>query len=117
LNQGSLPYHPHVRDISRPLPQSEPDESGQYVDMGIRAMVKNGKAVILFDWDKLNSSGYIKVNGEDSYSNIRVVSEINGICRQVFVGSIGQDINPWLCLLMDDVYPEKRNVYIRKNEM
>lgn len=102
LNQGSLPYHPHVRDISRPLPQSEPDESGQYVDMGIRAMVKNGKAVILFDWDKLNSSGYIKVNGEDSYSNIRVVSEINGICRQVFVGSIDQDINPWLCLLMDD---------------
>lgn len=102
LNQGSLPYHSRVKDISCPLPQTEPDESGMYVDMGIQVMLKNGKPVLLFDWDKLNSSGYIKVDENNSYSNMRMVSEINGICRKVFIGSIGQDINPWLCLLMND---------------
>ena len=100
LEQGSLPHHARVRGMSHPLPHSGPDESGQYADMGIRAMVKNGKAVLLFDWDKLNSSGCIPV--KKSGNNIWVVPEINGICRQVFIGSIGQNINPWLCLLMDD---------------
>ena len=103
LNQGAMLHHARVKDISRPLPQSDPDESGLYADMGIYALVKNGKVFLLFNWDRLNSSGYIQVDGEESSrSFINAVEEINGICRKVFIGSIGQDINPWLCMLMDD---------------
>jgi len=101
LEQGRLAYHARVRDISRPLPQSGPDESVLYADMGISAMVKKGKVVLSLDLDKLRLDANIKNYEKDRYVS-REVSGTNGICRQVFIGSRGAKMEPWLCLLMDD---------------
>ncbi len=102
-NQGGLASGPYVCDLTRPLPQTEPEGEGSAHPLGLKAFVKNGRPVILFDEKKITASGYIAPD-EFRAGDVRSVEDLNGICQKVFIGDIGQDLNPWLCMLMEGGY-------------
>lgn len=97
-----------VRDISLPLP--EPMEG--YVscnygedyegrDLGIRLRLEAGRPVLTCSAAPMTYLGYpeesiVLADGDNQFSGI------NGRCKGVFLGTIGQDYNPVACVVMEN---------------
>ena len=99
---------PGVRDISLPLPEpvggmTECDygEDFEGNDFGIRVRLEAGEPVLTCHAAPLANIGY----DEDNFrleDGDNTLMGLNGLCKGVFLGTIGQDYNPVLCVLMDD---------------
>jgi hypothetical protein len=76
---------------------SEYNYKGVYA--GIYAGLNYGKVSISFDREEAAYIfGGMDFMLEDSYN----VEGINGLCKGVFIGDVGQDYNPVLCCIMED---------------
>ena len=96
-----------VRDVSLPLP--EPMEDFKYFDygkdyagrdFGIRLRLEAGRPVLTCSKTGLAGIGYeedsiVIADGDNLFSGI------NGLCKGVFLGTIGQDYNPVACVVME----------------
>ncbi len=92
-------------DISLPLPETDPFlKNASYTDgFGISASVRSGLPFLHVDLHSLLGMGVVwdesDLNISDGDNPVR---GLNGICKGVFIGDIGQDYNPVLCALMTD---------------
>lgn len=79
----------------------------EYVDAenGISAKIENGKVSLIFETEKLPQWAEIRSN--ETYS----VEGIEGQCVGLFVGDIGQDTYPVVCLLKDNGRVQVVDVY------
>lgn len=103
-----LPREGGVRDISLPLPEPMEgytsfdygtDYNGK--DLGIRLRLEAGRPVLTCSPAALSSIGW----DEDSFviaAGDNLFSGINGVCKGVFLGTIGQDYNPVACVVMEN---------------
>lgn len=97
-----------VHDISLPLPK--PMEGYTFFDygvdfddrsLGIQVSLKAGQPILTSASGPLTFIGF----EEDSIvlaDGDKVFEGINGLCKGVFLGTIGQDYNPVACVVMDD---------------
>ena len=97
-----------VHDISRPLPEpmkgySEfnygEDFDGR--DFGIRVRLEAGQPILTSSAEPLTHIGYpeesiVLADGDKTFGGI------NGLCKGVFLGDIGQDYNPIVCVVMEN---------------
>lgn len=96
-----------VKDVSLPLPEPlegftqfdyGTDFDGR--DLGIRLRLEAGRPVLTCSPAALSSIGW----DEDEFviaSGDNLFSGINGLCKGVFLGTIGQDYNPVACVLTE----------------
>ena len=108
--QGALvvPGDGSVHDISLPMP--EPMEGYTFFDygtdfdnndLGIRVRLQGGQPVLTCSAAPLTNIGYnedsiVLADGDNPFSGI------NGRCKGVFLGTIGQDYNPVACVVMEN---------------
>ena len=106
-----------VRDISLPIPA--PMEGYTYFDygtdfedrdLGIRLRLEAGRPVLTLSQGPLAALGYdgdsFRINdGDNEFSGI------NGLCKGVFLGTIGQDYNPVACVVMENGEVKKCSVF------
>ncbi|MBR5724344.1 MAG: hypothetical protein IKX62_03085 [Bacteroidales bacterium] len=97
-----------VRDISLPLPEPmegyASSEYGQDFDgrsFGIKVRLEAGRPVLNCSAAPLTMIGYdedsiVLADGDNEFSGI------NGLCKGVFIGNIGQDYNPVACVVMEN---------------
>ena len=97
-----------VRDISLPLPEPmDGYTSCDYGvdfddrDLGIRVRLEAGRPVLTCSAAPLANIGYeedsiVLADGDNEFSGI------NGLCKGVFLGTIGQDYNPVACGVMEN---------------
>ena len=102
------PADGRVRDISLPLPEAmEGYDSFNYGedfeghDFGIRVRLEAGRPVLTCSAAPLTRIGYdedsiVLADGDNEFSGI------NGLCKGVFLGTIGQDYNPVACVVMEN---------------
>lgn len=69
---------------------------------GVRATVDDGNVMLRFDREQISS--YVSSDRTDYRLEDRsyAVEGLSGNCKGVFISDIGQDINPILCMLMED---------------
>ena len=106
-----------VRDISLPIPTPmEGYTSCDYGtdfedrDLGIRLRLQAGRPVLTISPEPLAAIGYDAesfriINGDNEFSGI------NGLCKGVFLGTIGQDYNPVACVVMENGDVKKCSVF------
>ena len=95
-----------VRDISKPLPRPlegftafnySEDFPGE--DLGISVRLEDGQPVLTCAAASLEQLGFeedsFALRAGDSY-----FSGVDGLCKGVFIGTIGQDYNPVVCVVM-----------------
>ncbi|MBQ9451625.1 MAG: hypothetical protein IJU34_09985 [Bacteroidales bacterium] len=97
-----------VRDISLPLPEplkgyTEFDYGEDFDgnNLGIRVRLEAGAPVLTISYAPLANIGF----DEDNFrlnDGENTIYGINGVCKGVFLGTIGQDYNPVICALMED---------------
>ena len=97
-----------VRNVSLPLPEPmEGYESFDYGvdfedrDLGIRVRLQAGRPVLTCAAAPMANIGYpeesiVLADGDNEFSGI------NGLCKGVFLGTIGQDYNPVACVVMEN---------------
>lgn len=105
LDKASVPG---LRDISLPLPEPVKGltdfDYGEDFDgnnLGVRVRLVAGEPVVTCHAAPLANIGF----DEDNFrlnDGENTVFGLNGLCKGVFLGTIGQDYNPVLCALMDD---------------
>jgi len=97
-----------VHDISRPIP--EPMQGYTFFDygeafegnnLGIQVRLQAGRPVLTMSAAPLEAIGYdpdsfVLADGDNEFSGI------NGLCKGVFLGTIGQDYNPVVCVVMEN---------------
>ena len=103
-----VPGDASVLDISLPLPKPmegftsfDYGEDYNGDDLGIRLDLRAGQPILTSSAAPLASLGYTEesirlADGE------KVFEGINGLCKGVFLGTIGQDYNPVACVVMED---------------
>ena len=103
-----LPGDGSVRDISLPMPKPLEgytfSDYGEGVDgnsFGISVRLQAGQPVLT------SSAGPLAFYGFDEESIVladgdKVFDGVNGLCKGVFLGTIGQDYNPVVCVVMED---------------
>lgn len=69
---------------------------------GIRATIDNGRVMLRFDREQIASYVSSDRTGYRLEDRPYAVEGLSGDCKGVFIGNIGQDINPILCMLMED---------------
>lgn len=71
-------------------------------ELGYAVQVKDGKVLLNFNTAKMKDTSYFKNSvltlGDKSYE----VSGLSAPCRGIFVGDIGQDTHPILCMLLEN---------------
>ncbi len=102
-----LPRGGGVKDVSLPLPEPLAGftefDYGEDFDgnsLGIRLRLEAGRPVLTCSPAALSSIGW----DEDSFviaSGDNLFSGINGLCKGVFLGTIGQDYNPVACVVTE----------------
>ena len=109
-DRGTLkvPKDDSVLDISLPMPKPlegytffDYGDDGDGHDFGIRLSLKAGQPILTSSAAPLTYFGF----DEDSIVEAdgdKVFSGINGLCKGVFLGTIGQDYNPVACVVMED---------------
>ena len=102
-----LPRGGGVKDVSLPLPaplegytQFDYGEDFDGNDLGIRVRLEAGRPVLTCNPESLASIGweedmFVIASGDNQFTGI------NGLCKGVFLGTIGQDYNPVVCVVTD----------------
>ena len=97
-----------VQDISLPMPAPmegyvffDYGEDFEGRDMGIRLRLQAGQPILTCSSTGVSGIGYdpdsiVLADGDNVFSGI------NGLCKGVFLGTIGQDYNPVACVVMED---------------
>jgi len=96
-----------VHDISLPLPEPMKDyvyfnySEGSDMDLGIRLRLQAGQPVLSLTASALKQIGFeedaiVMADGDNEFNGI------NGVCKGVFLGTIGQDYNPVACVVMEN---------------
>jgi hypothetical protein len=103
-----LPKDGSVLDISLPMPKPLKGytffDYGEGFDgnsFGISVRLQAGQPILTSSAEPLAAYGFdeesvVLADGD------KVFEGINGLCKGVFLGTIGQDYNPVLCVLMED---------------
>ena len=103
-----LPKDGSVQDISLPVPKPLKGytffDYGEGFDgnsFGISVRLQAGQPILTSSAEPLAAYGFdeesvVLADGD------KVFEGINGLCKGVFLGTIGQDYNPVLCVLMED---------------
>ncbi len=112
-----LPPDGGVHDISLPIPEPMEgylafdygkDFDGR--DLGVKIRLQAGKPVLTLYSAPLAVLGYdpeafVLNEGENQFSGI------NGLCKGVFLGTIGQDYNPVACVVMENGDVKKCSIF------
>ncbi|MBQ9659666.1 MAG: hypothetical protein IJV37_00170 [Bacteroidales bacterium] len=97
-----------VQDISLPMPKPmegytffDYGEDFEGRDLGIRVRLQAGQPILTCSAKGVAGIGYdeesiVLADGDNVFSGI------NGLCKGVFLGTIGQDYNPVACVVMED---------------
>lgn len=107
---GSLvvPGDGSVHDISLPMPEPmkgftsfDYGEIFDGGDLGISVRLEAGQPILTSSTEPLTQLGYpeesiVLADGDKTFGGI------NGLCKGVFLGDIGQDYNPVVCVVMDN---------------
>ena len=80
-----------VIDITLPVPASQLPQETNRPDDNLSAFIRNGRVMVS-----------VKQAAGSRNDGIYAIEGINGKCIGLFTGDIGQDTNPFLCMLMDD---------------
>ena len=105
---GALKKDAAIHDISRPIPK--PVEGLTFFDygtdfndnsLGVSVRLQAGRPILTMSAAPLEAIGYdpdsfVIADGDNEFNGI------NGLCKGVFLGTIGQDYNPVVCVLMDN---------------
>lgn len=94
----------NVRDLTVDFAALEGynEASYEYDRFGIQAWVSGGSPVLYVNTDILFESGMFSPEYYMLPEGAVKLTGINGICKGVFIGDIGQDYNPILCALMSN---------------
>lgn len=113
----SLPADGAVRDISLPLPEPleglteadyGEDFDGRSFDLTLR--LEAGRPVLKFSAEPMMRIGFDRSDialpdGDNTFLGV------NGLCKGVFLGTIGQDYNPVACVVMDNGELKKCTIF------
>lgn len=107
LGDGTLylPDSKRIADISVAVPDPDPFlKTASYTEgFGISAGVRAGQPYLHMDSHSILGMGVVWTEEDLNMSDgDNFASGVNGICKGVFIGDIGQDYNPILCALMAD---------------
>ena len=80
-----------VIDITLPVPASQLPQETNRPDDNLSAFIRNGRVMVS-----------VKQAAGSRNDGIYAIEGINGKCIGLFTGDIGQETNPFLCMLMDD---------------
>ena len=91
-----------IEDRSASIEDDSPVNSAtDYEYVGVRAAITNGKVTIRFNRDKFDgmllNPEVLNNLKERSYNVVN-----SGICKSVFIGDVGQEINPVLACILED---------------
>ena len=78
--------------------------------VGVRATITNGKVTIRFDHDKFDGM-LLNQDALDALENKIYHVENEGVCKSVFIGDVGQEINPVLACILEDGGVETLEIY------
>lgn len=105
LNSHSMVFMPGVQDITPkgvfPLAEKviEVQDFFSKQGIGINVMLKNGCVAIYYDPEVMNRYRYLP---QRTLAGWVTLKGINGYVKDIYVGDIGQDINPVIGMLMND---------------
>ena len=101
----------NAKDIqSQDIQSQSASMQTEHEHAGVRATITNGKVTLHFNRDKLDGVLLNQEVLQELEDRPYTVEGLSGACKGVFIGDVGQDINPVLACILEDGGIEVLNI-------